>query len=108
MTNVRPLNNIVLLQRIVEDEVTEGGIILPESAKEPTRLAIVRAKGEGTPLPDGSVAPIKVEVGATVAYVDFSGTEITVDGTEYLLIEENRILAVVGDADDGEGEGWKS
>ena len=86
----RPLHDRVLVQRIDEDEKTAGGIIIPDTAKEKPQKGNVVAVGAGT-----KENPITLKVGETVLYGKYSGTELKLDGKDYLIMRESDILAIV-------------
>ncbi|MFH1467751.1 MAG: co-chaperone GroES [Pseudomonadota bacterium] len=92
---IRPLNNRVLIKRIEELSRTPGGLFLPDSAKEKPIEGEVLAVGEGKTGDDGKLIPMSVMVGDRVVYSKYSGTEIKVDGEEYLLMREDDILGIV-------------
>lgn len=93
--NIKPLGDRVLVKPLPEKEVTKGGIVLPDTAKEKPQEGTVVAVGPGKTLESGKVGPLSVKVGDKVLYGKYSGTEITVDGEEYLIIREEDILAIV-------------
>jgi len=95
-TTVRPLYDRVLLRRLDAAEEVSGGIIIPDSAKEKPLEAKVVAIGPGKRLDDGSNAPMTLEVGETVLVGKYGGTEITLDGDDYLIVREDEVLGVVG------------
>lgn len=92
---IRPLNNRVLIKRIEELSRTPGGLFLPDSAKEKPIEGEVLAVGEGKTGDDGKLIPMSIMVGDRVVYSKYSGTEIKVDGEEYLLMREDDILGIV-------------
>ena len=92
---VRPLQDRVLLQPIVEKDVRSGGIIIPDSAKEKPIEARVKAVGEGKINDDGKRTKPEVKVGDKVLYGKYAGTEIKIDGEDYLLMREDDILGVL-------------
>jgi chaperonin GroES len=92
---IRPLNNRVLIKRIEELSRTPGGLFLPDSAKEKPIEGEVLAVGEGKIGDDGKLIPMNVKAGDRVVYSKYSGTEIKVDGEEYLLMREDDILGIV-------------
>lgn len=94
MAKVRPLADKVLVQPKKEEEKTAGGIVLPDSAKERPQEGTVVAVGEGRLLDNGSRAPMSVKEGDVVIYSKYGGTEIPIDGEDYLVMEESAILAV--------------
>lgn len=92
---VVPLNDKALVKRLEAEEKTSGGIVLPDTAREKPRQGKVLAVGEGRRLEDGSRAPFQVKVNDRVLFTSYAGTEITVDGEEYLLMSEDDILGVM-------------
>ena len=95
MSSLRPLNDKVIVRRLDAEEKTKGGIILPEKAKEKPREGIVKAVGDGKLLDSGKRASIQVKSGDRVIFSSYAGSEIKIDGSEFLLIGENDILAVI-------------
>ncbi|MBY0231153.1 MAG: co-chaperone GroES [Gemmataceae bacterium] len=93
---VVPLNDKVLVKRLEAEEKTAGGIVLPDTAKEKPKQGTVLAIGEGRRLDNGSRAPFQVKVGDKVLFTSYAGNEVNVDGQDYLLMNEEDILAVVG------------
>jgi chaperonin GroES len=91
---VRPLHDRVLIKRIEEQETVRGGIIIPDSAKEKPQEGEVVAVGTGKRLENGSITPLEVKDGDRVLFGKYSGTEIKVDGQEYLILREDEILAI--------------
>ena len=94
--NVRPLGDKIIVKRVEAQEKTASGIFLPESAKEKPQEAQVIALGDGKVLDSGERAEFQVKKGDTVLLSKWGGTELKVDGTEYLILTEDDILAVVG------------
>ena len=90
-----PLNEKIVVERLEADEKTVGGIILPDTAKEKPKQGKVLALGEGKPLESGKRAGFQVKVGDRVLFTSYSGSEVTIDGKEYLIMTEDDILAVV-------------
>ena len=93
--NVRPLRDRVLLRRIEEPETRIGGIVVPDIAREKPQHATVIAVGSGRITDDGKTIPLDVNVGDRVLVGKYAGTEITLDGTEYLIVVEDEILGVI-------------
>jgi len=93
--NVRPLRDRILVTRLEEAEQRVGGIIIPDSAKEKPQQAKVVAVGRGRINDKGDVFPLDVKVGDTVLFGKYTGTEIKLDGIEYLILREEEILGVV-------------
>ena len=91
---IRPLADRVVLKRVKEEEVTKGGIIIPDSAKEKPIEAEVVAVGVGKALKDGKVRPLEVKVGDRVIIGKWSGSEVKLDGVEHVIVREEDILAV--------------
>jgi chaperonin GroES len=95
MAKIRPLGDKVLIKRLEAEEKTAGGILLPDSAKEKPKKGKIIAVGEGRQLESGEKAPLQVKKGDTVLFGSYAGTEVTVDGEEYLLMSETEVLAIV-------------
>ena len=91
----RPLHDRVLFERIDEDEKTAGGIIIPDTAKEKPSEGKVVAVGSGTKAEDGSVTPLDVKSGDKILFGKWSGTEVTVDGKELLIMKESDVLGII-------------
>ena len=92
---VQPLYDRVLLKRLEEQEVKRGGIIIPDTAKEKPQEAEVIAVGKGKVNEDGKVVPLEVKKGDRVLIGKYSGTEVTIDGEEHIILREDEILAVL-------------
>jgi chaperonin GroES len=92
--NVRPLHDRILVKRIEEQEQRIGGIIIPDSAKEKPQLAKVVAVGNGRVSDKGNVIPLDVKAGEFVLIGKYAGTEIKLDGEEYLILREDEVLGV--------------
>jgi len=93
--SLRPLQDRILVKRVEEETKTAGGIFIPETAKEKPQRGEIVAAGNGKKTEDGKVLPLDVKVGDKVLFGKYSGTEIKVDGEEYLIMREDDILAVV-------------
>ncbi|MFM8315785.1 MAG: co-chaperone GroES [Deltaproteobacteria bacterium] len=93
--NIRPLHDRLIVKRFEEEERTRGGIIIPDNAKEKPQQGEVIAVGAGKVLEDGKKAPLEVKKGDRVLFGKYSGTEIKIDGTEYLMMREEDILGIV-------------
>lgn len=93
---ISPLYDRVLLKRIEEQEVRKGGIIIPDSAKEKPQEADVIAVGKGRVNDEGNVVPLEVKKGDKVLIGKYSGTEVTIDGVEHIILREEEILAKIG------------
>jgi chaperonin GroES len=92
---IRPLNDRVIVQRIAEEEVTKGGIIIPDSAKEKPQEGKVLAVGTGKVLENGTKLPMDVKVGDKILFGKYAGTEIKIEGEEVLMMREDDILGVI-------------
>jgi chaperonin GroES len=93
--NIRPLHDRLIVKRFEEEERTKGGIIIPDNAKEKPQQGEVVAVGAGKVLEDGKKSPLEVKKGDRVLFGKYSGTEIKIDGTEYLMMREEDILGVI-------------
>ena len=93
---IKPLGDRVLLKRVEEDEQVRGGIIIPDSAKEKSQEAEVVALGTGKKDDNGKVIPFNVKKGDKVLLPQYGGTTVKIDGIEYILVEEDSILGIVG------------
>ena len=91
----RPLHDRVLVRRVKEEEKTKGGIIIPDSAKEKPQEGKVIAVGSGTRSDDGKVTPLDVKVNDRVLFGKWSGSEVTIDGEELIIMKESDILGIV-------------
>lgn len=92
--NVRPLHDRILVRRMAEEEKTAGGIIIPDTAKEKPQRGEVVATGKGRVTEDGKTLPLEVKAGDKILFSKYSGTELKLDGTEYLMMREEDILGV--------------
>ncbi len=92
---IRPLGEKVLIRRLEAEEKTKGGIVLPDTAKEKPQKGAVLAVGDGRLLKDGTRAEVQVKKGDTVLFASYAGTEIKVEGEEYMLMDESDILAIL-------------
>ena len=92
---LRPLQDRILVQRVEEEKTTKGGIIIPDTAKEKPQKGKIVAAGPGKISDQGEVIKMSVKVGDVVLYGKYSGTEVTIDGEEYLIVRESDILAVI-------------
>jgi chaperonin GroES len=88
-----PLDDRVVLQRLEAEEKTQGGIVLPDTAKEKPQKGKVIAVGPGRLLDDGTRAAMEVKVGDTVLFGKYAGSEITLDREEYVIMKESELLA---------------
>ena len=93
--NLRPLHDRLLVERVEEAEQVRGGIIIPDSAKEKPQEGIVVAAGNGKRGEDGKNIPLDVKAGDRILFGKYSGSEVTVEGNEYLIMREDEVLAVI-------------
>jgi chaperonin GroES len=92
---IRPLGEKVLIKRLEAEERTKGGIVLPDTAKEKPQKGIVLAVGDGKLLDDGTRAVFQVAKGDKVLFSSYAGSEIKIEGEEYMLMDESDILAIL-------------
>ncbi|RPJ19477.1 MAG: co-chaperone GroES [Planctomycetaceae bacterium] len=92
---IRPLSDKVLVERVEAEAKTAGGIVLPDTAKEKPQKGKIVAVGEGKLLEDGTRKAVQVKRGDLVLFTSYAGTEIKVDGREYLIMDETDIMAVI-------------
>ena len=90
----RPLHDRVLVKRVDQEEKTAGGIIIPDTAKEKPQEGEVVAIGNGAKTDDGKIIPMDVKVGDKVLFGKWSGTEVKIDGDEYLMLSESNIYGI--------------
>ncbi|MBU6407115.1 MAG: co-chaperone GroES [Alphaproteobacteria bacterium] len=95
MANFRPLGDRVLVKRVKEEEKTKGGIIIPDTAKEKPQEGEVIAVGPGARDEDGERIKMDLEVGDRILFGKWSGTEVTVDGEELLIMKESDVMGVL-------------
>ncbi len=94
-TKITPLNDKLLVKRLAAEEMTKGGIVLPDAAKEKPKEGKIISMGEGKLLNDGKRAKFQVKKNDRVIFSSYAGTEIKVGGEEYLILSEDDVLAVV-------------
>ncbi len=92
---VRPLHDRVLIKRVEEETKTAGGIVLPGTAAEKPSRGNVIAVGQGKLLENGDIRPLDVKVGNQVLFGKYSGSEVKVDGEDYIIMREDEIMAVI-------------
>ena len=92
---IRPLQDRILVQRVEEEEKTKGGIIIPDTAKEKPAEGKVTAVGNGKLGDDGKRIPLEVKKGDKILFGKYSGTEVKIEGKEYLIMREDDILGVI-------------
>ena len=93
--NIQPLHDRVVIKRMEEERLSAGGIVIPDTAAEKPIKGEVVAVGEGKPLDNGQIRAPKVKAGDKVLFGKYSGTEVKVGGTEYLVVREDDILALL-------------
>ena len=91
----RPLHDRVLVRRIVAEEKTAGGIIIPDSAKEKPSEGEVVAVGSGAKADDGTVTPLDVKAGDKILFGKWGGTEVKIDGEDLLIMKESDIMGII-------------
>ena len=92
---IRPLADKVLVQRLEAETKTAGGIVLPDSAKEKPQRGKIVSVGEGKLLDDGTRKKMQVKKGDVVLFTSYAGTEVKIDGKEYMIMDESDIMAVI-------------
>lgn len=92
---IRPLGDKVLVKRVEAEAKTAGGIVLPDTAKEKPQRGEVVSVGEGKTLENGKRKEVQVKKGDTVLFTSYAGTEIKIEGKEYLIMDESDIMAVI-------------
>ncbi|HLX26330.1 MAG TPA: co-chaperone GroES, partial [Candidatus Cybelea sp.] len=93
--NLKPLFDNVVVEHVEQQDKSSGGVFLPDTAKEKPQEGMIRAVGPGRITDKGNVVEMHVKVGDRVLYRKYSGSEVKIDGTEYLIIPEKDILAIV-------------
>jgi len=94
---IRPLSDKVLVQRLESENKTAGGIVLPDTAKEKPQKGKVVATGNGKVLDDGKLKQMQVKKGDKVLFTSYAGTEVKIDGKEYLIMDESDIMGIIED-----------
>jgi chaperonin GroES len=92
---IRPLSDKVLVERVEAEAKTAGGIVLPDTAKEKPQRGKIISVGKGKVLEDGTRREVQVKKGDLVLFTSYAGTEIKIDGKEYLIMDESDIMAVI-------------
>lgn len=95
---LKPLHDRIIVEAAAKEERTSGGIILPDAAQEKPLRGTVLAVGPGKRLDSGALAPVDVSEGDTIIYGKYAGTEVTVEGKDYIILRAEDILAVVGES----------
>ncbi|MDX2447177.1 MAG: co-chaperone GroES [Desulfobacterales bacterium] len=92
---LRPLQDRILVQRVAEETTTKGGIIIPDTAKEKPAEGKVTAVGNGKVGDDGKRIPLEVKKGNRILFGKYSGTEVKIEGDEYLIMREDDVLGII-------------
>jgi len=92
---IRPLQDRVIVKRVEEEDKTNGGIIIPDTAKEKPMEGKITDAGKGKVREDGKIHPLDVKVGDRILFGKYSGTEVKIDGEEHLIMREDDILGVI-------------
>lgn len=93
---LRPLQDRIIVQRVEEESKTKGGIIIPDSAKEKPAEGVVVSVGKGKVADDGKLIPMEVQSGDRILFGKYAGTEVKVEGEEYLIMREDDVLGIIG------------
>ncbi len=93
--NIRPLHDRIIVERLEEENKTAAGIIIPDTAKEKPQQGKVIAVGNGKKTEDGKVLPLDVKVGDKVLFGKYAGTEVKIEGKEYLMMREDDIMGII-------------
>lgn len=93
--NLRPMQDRIIVKRLEEEQKTAGGLFIPDTAKEKPQRGEVVAVGNGKKTDDGKVVPLDVKAGDKVLFGKYAGTEIKIEGQEYLIMREDDILGVI-------------
>jgi chaperonin GroES len=93
--NIRPLHDRIVVKRIEEDEAKVGGLFIPDSAKEKPQKGEVVAVGKGKRNDEGKLIPLDVQAGDQILFGKYSGSDIKMDGVEYLIMREDEVLGVL-------------
>ena len=93
--NIRPIGDKVIVQRVEAEEKTAGGIVLPDTVKEKPKRGLILAVGNGRLLDDGTRSKMQVKKNDEVVFTSYAGTEIKVNGEDYMIMDESDILGIV-------------
>jgi chaperonin GroES len=93
--NIRPLYDRIVVKRVEEKETMQGGLYIPDSAKEKPQEGEVVSVGKGKRLEDGKVIPLDVKPGDRILFGKYSGNDIKIDGEEYLIMREDEVLGIL-------------
>ena len=103
MKKIRPLHDRVIVRRLEEERKSAGGIVIPDSAKEKPVQGEVIAVGSGKIMEDGKIRPLDVKAGDKILFGKYSGTEVKLDGQEYVVMREEDIMAIFDGKSDSKG-----
>ena len=95
-TKLTPLHDRIVVKRVAESETTKGGIIIPDTAKDKPQEGKVIAVGKGKSNDEGKVFPLDVKAGDRILFGKYAGTEIKIDGEEFLIMREEEVLGILG------------
>ncbi len=93
--DIRPLHDRVLVRRVEPQETVRGGIVIPDTAKEKPQEGEVKAVGNGKLLEEGKRAPMSVKAGDRILFAKYAGSDVRIEGEEYLIVREDEILGVL-------------
>jgi chaperonin GroES len=93
--NLKPLHDRIIVKPSEPEEITKGGIIIPDTAKEKPVQGVVMAVGNGKITEEGKVLPLQVKAGDKILYGKYSGTEVNIDGEEHLIMRESDVFAII-------------
>ena len=94
--NIKPLGERIVIKVLESEEKTKSGIVLPDTAKEKPQMGEILAVGSGKTLENGQKVPMEVKVGDQVLFAKYAGTEVKLDGEEYMVLKESDVLAIIG------------
>ncbi len=94
--NIKPLGERIVIKVLESEEKTKSGIVLPDTAKEKPQMGEILAVGSGKTLENGQKVPMEVKVGDKVLFAKYAGTEVKLDGEEYMVLKESDVLAIIG------------
>ncbi|HWR35152.1 MAG TPA: co-chaperone GroES [Clostridia bacterium] len=94
-TKLTPLHDRIVVRRVEESETTRGGIIIPDSAKDKPQEGEVIAVGKGKSNEEGKISPLEVKAGDRILFGKYAGTEIKIDGEEFLIMREEEVLGIL-------------
>lgn len=91
---IRPLHDRVLVERLEEERKTAGGIVIPDNATEKPMMGFIRAAGPGKALDNGDIRPLDVKIGDKILFGKYAGTEVKLEGKDYIIMREEDIMGV--------------